>query len=188
MRKPAAVYSTFGLSKEALSKMCSPQTASAIGQFSPVGGAVLGYLGQNAAASANREAANISYAQNENAASQRYTQIGQEQSENTINAAIARARAEGSISASASSMGSDASTTGRQVQAADFATGMQLGRMDINSENQRIATADQEQVNWLNRQSQINSVAPQSPLVLGVHLAANAAQAAADYAKMGGRY
>ena len=47
---------------------------------------------------------------------------------------------------------------------------------------------DQEQANWINRQSQINSVMPGNPLALGVELIGSGAKGAADYAKMGGRF
>lgn len=168
--------------------MCDPLSISAVTTAVSMASAGMAYIGQNQQAAANQQAANVAYAQNENSAQQRYTQIGQEQSENTVNAAIARAKAQGGVSASASSFGFGEDTTGRLSQAADFASGRQLSLMDVNSENQRVATGDQEQANWLNRQSQINSVMPGNPLALGVNLAGDAAKGAADYSKMGGRY
>lgn len=151
-------------------------------------GAGAGFLGQNAAAKANQQAAGIAYGANSNEIQQRYAQIDQQQSANTVNADIARAQAQGKVSASASSFGGDAQTSARASNAASFSVGQQLGVEDTNSENARVAAGNDQTSAFIQEQSQINKVQPGNPLALGISLAGDAASGAADYSKLGGKF
>lgn len=172
--------------------MCDPITAIAVLSTATaavgVASAVSQYQGQKEAYSDNKEAANLGYAANENVAAQKGMQISQEQSQNTLQAAIARAKAEGRVSASASSFGGTYTTAARDVAGVDFQVGQQLGVANINTQNQRLALADQETSNWYDRQNQINSVAKASPAQLGIGIASAALQGASTYKSLGGRF
>lgn len=168
--------------------MCGPLLLAAVPAAIASAGAIAGFIGQGQASASNTTAANLSYAANQNVLGQRSVQIDQEQSQNTLNAAIARASAEGKVSASASSFGGDASTTTRQVNAADFSVGKQIGVEDINSQNQRLQVANDQTSDFYARQSQINKVPPPSPLSLGLSIAGDAAEGAANYSKLGGKF
>lgn len=168
--------------------MCGPLALAAIPAATSAAGSITGYLGQSAAYGANKTAAGLTYAANQNDLATRAGQIDQQQSANTVEAAIARASAEGKVSASASSFGGDASTTARAANAASFSVGQQLGNEDINSENQRIGVAQDQTNDFIARQSQINKVAAPSAASLGVGLAGVAATGASTYAKLGGQF
>lgn len=147
---------------------------------------IFGFLGQGAAYKANVQAAKVGFANSYDIEQTRRVQIDQQESENTVSAMINAAAARGRISASASSMGADAATTTQQINAADVDVGRNLGLEDVNSQNQRIQSAQNLTNASLKEQSQINSVAKPNLLALGFNLVGDAASSATQALKLAG--
>lgn len=169
--------------------MCDPVTALAVvSTATAAASSVASFVGQGQKYGQNEIAANLAYASNQNVDAQKATQVDQQQSQNTLEAAIARAKGLGRVSASASSMGADAASTAADVQGVDFSVGRQLGVENINASNSRLQIANDETGNWFRKQSQINSVEQASPAALGIGLAGDALSGATTYAKLGGRF
>lgn len=149
---------------------------------------VAGQVGQANAYNANSQAAQVGYEARFNDMQHQAVQVDQQQSENTETAVINRARAAGAISASASSFGMGPSSTATAENAAAVSANRALAIQDINSESQRGQVGSEATSSYLQKVSQINSVARPSPLsmILGI---GNAALGGADlYSKLGGHF
>jgi hypothetical protein len=168
--------------------VCDPLSLAAASTAVSGASSVMGFVGQGQAAAANARSANYAYAGTYDTEQQREAQIDQQQAGNTVQAAIDRTVAEGRVSASASSFGGDRQTAIGEVNSVANQNERALGTENINSENQRTQVATDLTGAELERQSQINRVQPESPLALGVGLAGDAAQGAATYSKLGGRF
>ena len=168
--------------------MCDPVSLGLA--FAAVGAtsSVMGFVGQNQAASANRRAADLSYANTENQLALKGSQVDAQQSENTVQAAIARITGQGRISASASSMGSDAASATRGANAVDFGVGRGLSIENINSDSQRQAIGGEEANAFYAHQSQVNSVLPQSPIQLALGLAKSGLGGVSTFSQFGGTF
>ena len=168
--------------------MCDPSLLAAAQVVPAMVSSVMGFVGQNQAAAANKKAANLSYANTENQLTQKASQVDAQQSENTVQAAISRITSQGRISASASSFGADASGATREANAADFAVGRGLSIENVNSDNQRVAIGGEQDNAFYARQSQINQVLPQSPIQLALGLAKAANAGIGAFAQFGGTF
>lgn len=168
--------------------MCDPISLASAGTAVAGGKSILSFLGQNAASAANTRAANLSYANTSNQLAQRSSQIDAQESQNTVQAMIDRVTAQGRISASASSMGSDTATTTREGSAANFSVGRALGIEDTNSQNQRQDVGNQLDNAFYARQTQENQVLPGNPISLALGLGGDAVGGAGDYLKLGGQF
>jgi len=166
--------------------LCDPVSLTAMTFATGAAKSVLGFIGQNQAAEANKQAANAAFANTSNSLAEQRVQIDRQQSENTVSAMINAAANRGKVSASASSMGADAATTTQLVNAGNFDVGRALSIADTNSESMRIRNSQDLTDANIKRQSQINQVLPQSPLELALNLSGNAISSAGDYLKLKG--
>lgn len=168
--------------------MCVPIAMAAATTAMSAASSIMGFIGQNQASQENKEAANLGYAATANESAEQATQIDQQQSENTMNAVIARVASQGRISASAASLGGGAESTTAQQNAAAFASGRDLSVEDINSEGQRLQVMNQLNAADMRRRTQIASVQPASPLSLILGLGGDALKGATEFSQLGGRF
>lgn len=168
--------------------MCDPISLAAAGSAVSAGSSIFGFLGQNAAAKANEQAANLGYANAWNQGQQEAHQIDQQQSVNTVNAIIEQRSRQGQISASASAFGQGAESTAGEEVATNVQASRQIGVAAENAQNQRLQVSNQLQSADLARRSQIMQVQPESPLSLVLGIAQSGIQGANTFAGVGGRF
>lgn len=119
--------------------MCDPLTASAVATAGlSIGQAGLAYAGQNQASQTAGRYANLNYAQARETASIRANQQDQAQSEDAFDTAIAGAKAQGDIVASASDLGASPGSIAHSLNSAMFGLGRQATAEAINDNNQRL--------------------------------------------------
>jgi hypothetical protein len=168
--------------------MCDPVsiavTTAAVGAAS----SYMGFQGATQQAHANANAANLQASSTYNALGEQEGQIDAQQSENTVSALIDRAKAQGSISASASSFGTGGSTTTALANAADNEAGRALSVEDLNSQSQRLQVQNQLQGADITRRNKIASMPAPSPLTLVLGMAKAGLQGTSAYTSAGGRF
>lgn len=156
--------------------MCDPVMIGAATAALSIGQAAMTYVGANQAYEANRQAANLSYAQDSNAIGRQQVQLDQERSESALDTAIASLQAQGEIAASAASSGLASSSIIRSVNAEMFGIGRNATAEEKNNLNRRVELASSRSEADLRRQNQINSRSRSSLLELGVNVGAGALQ------------
>lgn len=163
--------------------MCDPLTISAAAMFAlGTAESVMTHVGTNQAYKANKEAANYSFARDTDAINRQDAQIQAENSERTFDTAIAIAKDQGAIAASASSRGGlSGSSIASQLNAGMFGVGRQATAEDINFRNQRTEIANSRTDAELRRQNQINSKPRSGALQLGLGIAKAGASAYQSY-------
>ncbi len=150
--------------------MCDPISIGAATAALAVGTAVADHVGTNQAYEANRQAANYNYANDLTTLGQKRVELDQQKSENAFDTAIATARENGRIAASAGDQGLGSSSIVQQLNSGMFGIGRQAGAEDLNDRNTRIQLAQETTGADIRRQSQINSKSRSSgvQLALGV--------------------
>jgi multidrug efflux pump subunit AcrA (membrane-fusion protein) len=148
--------------------VCDPVTIGIATAALAVGGAVMDHVGTNQAYHANELAANLNYAQQSNTLGRKAVELDQAKSEDAADTAIATARAQGEISASASDQGLGAPSVSSALHASMFGIGRQASIADLNDANARAQIAAERQGANLSRQSQIASKSRSSLLQLGL--------------------
>lgn len=151
--------------------------------------AVSSYVGQNAMAKANKEAANYNYAREIDAVNRQDSQLQQENSQQHFDTALTSLKARGDIAASASDMGLSSSSLISQVNANMFGVGRQASIEQRNFDNQRYELANSRVDADVRRVSQINKVpkATVASLVLGIGQAGLSAVNASNAASKAGQ-
>lgn len=168
--------------------MCDPLTIGMVTAGVGALSSVAGFIGQQQAYKANVESANVGYMAKMNDLNTQAVQIDRQQSENTASAVIARAKAAGAISASASSFGIGPQSAAAAENASDVAINRDLAIRNINSESQRLQNASERTGAALSRQSQIAQVPKANPLSLALGLAGSALGGVDEFSKLGGRF
>lgn len=168
--------------------MCDPLTIALVTTAASAGSAIMSFQGQRAAKKANDQAANMTYANTYNELGNRNIQIDQQQSENSVEAAINQHVLQGRISASAGAMGLTGGTTKSLEVSAANQVGRALSLERLTSENQRIQQGTEYNAAGIRRVSQINSVAKPSIAKLGFDLAKSGLQGANAYSDAGGKF
>jgi len=148
--------------------MCDPVTIGLTTAALSIASTVTGYIGQNQAYEANRQASNLNYAREMEAVGRQQVQLDKKASENAFDTAIATVRAQGDISASASDRGLSTQSIAQQLNATMFGIGRQATAEDINDQSVRDNLAASKTDADLRRQSQINSVQKGSALSLAI--------------------
>lgn len=167
--------------------MCDPVSLTAATFAISAATTGLAFQGQREQAKGARTAANLSYAQGQNELGQRNVQIDAQQSENTVQALINAAAERGAISASASDMGMSASTTKRLENAAANEAGRGLSIQDLNSDNQRLQSANLSIGQNIERDSTVRANKGPGLASLALGIAGDAVGAAGTYSKLGGK-
>lgn len=168
--------------------MCDPVSIG-LATFA-VGAAQQGveFLGERQAYKANKVAANLNYANQSDIISQKRVQLDQEHSENALDTAIATVKAQGSVAASAASMGMSSASIVGALNADMFGIGRQAGAEQANDNNQRLQLANEARGAAISRESQIMSVAKPGLLNLGIGFASSALKGAGAYSTAGGKF
>jgi hypothetical protein len=150
--------------------MCSPMALAAAAAALAIGGEVSKFVGQNQAAAANKQAANINYGRTIQATNDKAVQLDQAKSENAVDTAITSIQSEGRIAASASEQGLAPTSIVQALNANQFGIGRNVVAEDINDENARKQLTAQREGAQMTRYSQIASVPKGSVtgLVLGI--------------------
>lgn len=156
--------------------MCDPVTIGVATLALSAGEAVMTHVGTNQAYQANKDAANLSYAQESNAIGRQKAQLDSQRSEDVFDTAIATLKSQGEIAASASSQGLASSSIVRSLNADMFGIGRNATIEQRNNTNQQIELANSRTDAELRRQNQINSAPRSSLLQLGVNLGKSALQ------------
>jgi len=132
---------------------------AAISSFAlQAGSSVLGFVGQNQAASANRDAANIDHARDTDALNRRQVELDQIDTENAVDTAIASLQAEGQIAASATARGLAGPSVVQALNASMFGVARDVTAEHITDQNQRLGIARSREDADVRRQSRINQV------------------------------
>jgi len=164
--------------------MCDPLTIGTAATLAlSVGQQVLTHVGTNQAYKANQQAANYSFARDQEAINRQDAQLQAENSESAFDTAIAIAQDQGAIAASASTQGLAAGSIASQLNAGMFGVGRQATAEDINFRNQRQEIANSRTDAELRRQNQINSRPRSGALQLAVGIAGSAADAYSSFNK-----
>lgn len=161
--------------------MCDPVTIGAATLALSATQSVMTYIGTNQAYAANKEAANIDYAREQDALGRQQTQLQQENSEAAFDTALATLKAEGGVAASASSRGLAQSSVIRAVNSEMFGIGRQRTAEQQNFRARNVELANSRTDAAVRRQSRINSAPRSSILQLGVNLAGDALSGAGAY-------
>lgn len=162
--------------------MCDPLTISAAAAAAlSMGQAAMTHIGTNRAYAANEQAANLGYAQDQNALGQQQVQLDQERSQSALDTAISTLQAQGQIAASASSSGLASSSLIHSVNASMFGIGRQVDAEKTNDFNTRQAIAASRTEADLKRQNQINSRTRSSGLELALGIAQAGAKGYSTY-------
>lgn len=149
--------------------MCDPITATAVATAAlSVGQAVATHVGTNQAYHANEKAANYNYANDLTTLEQKRVELDQNRSENAFDTAIATAKEQGRIAASASDQGLGAVSIVGALNAGMFGIGRNAEVEDINDSNARLQLAQERTGADIRRQSQINSKPRSSALQLAL--------------------
>jgi hypothetical protein len=148
--------------------MCGPAAIGAAAGGLAVGEAVMTHIGTNQAYKANKKAANFNYANDLTTLGQKQVELDQEGSENAFDTAIATAREQGRITASASDQGLASSSIISSINAGMFGIGRQAEVERINDQNSRIQLGQERTGADIRRQSQINSKPRSSGLQLAL--------------------
>lgn len=154
--------------------MCDPVSIGVATFALSSASAVMQHVGQNQAYEANRQAANLSLARDNDALNRQQVQLDQQRSENVLDTAITTLKSQGEIAASASSQGLASSSIVRSLNADMFGIGRQATAEQKNDLNQRVELANSRTDAQLRRQNQINSMRKSSLLELGVNLGQSA--------------
>lgn len=152
--------------------MCAPIAIAAATAALSVGSAVVQHIGTNQAYQANKLAANFNYANDLQNLGQKRVELDQERSENAFDTAIATAKEQGRIAASATDQGLAPTSIVQQLNASMSGIGRQAGVEDTNDQNARIQLAQEATGADIRRQSQINS----KPRSSGIQLALGVGQ------------
>jgi hypothetical protein len=152
-----------------------------------VGQAVTTHIGTNQAYSANKQAANYNYANDLTTLGQKRVELDQARSENAFDTAIATAREQGRIVASATDQGLAPTSITQQLNSAMFGIGRQAMAEDTNDQNARIQLAQERTGADIRRQSQINSKPRSSGVQLALGVGQGLLSGANTYKSAGGR-
>lgn len=162
--------------------MCDPVTISAAALFAlQAGSQVAGHIGTNQAYKANQQAANYSFARDTEAINRQDAQLQAENSERSFDTAIAIAKDQGAIAASAATQGLAAGSIASQLNAGMFGIGRQATAEDVNFRNQRQEVANSRTDAELRRQNQINSRPRSGALQLALGIGEAAASSYSSY-------
>lgn len=137
--------------------MCNPVLIGVAVAALSVGSAVVEHVGTNQAYAANKQGANLNYANQREVIQQKAVQLDQEKSETAFDTAIATAQAQGSIAASASDQGLGAPSIAQALHADMFGIGRQQSLADLNDSNARAQLANERKGADITRQTTINS-------------------------------
>jgi len=166
--------------------MCNPMFLAAASTAIGVVRAGAEYVGGRKLASAQELAVNQTAAEQSNVLARRDVQIGAQASEDRVNAIINAVAAQGRISASASSMGSDAATVAQMSNAEAFKAGRGASIQDLNTQNALAENQQARRNNELERVSKINTIQKPTPLSLVLGIAQAGLQGANTYYATGG--
>lgn len=150
--------------------MCEPTLIAAATFALGATEAVSSYVGQNQLHRQATQTANYNFAREQDALTRQDTQLQQERSEAALDTAIATARAQGAISASASDFGTAPSSLAHQLNASLFGIGRQVTLDDINFRNQRRELQERRTDAEIRRQNTIaaHPSASSASLLLGL--------------------
>lgn len=140
-----------------------------------IGGAVMGYMGQNQANKDNQQAANLNAANQYTVREQNRAQNDQKSAEERVNLAVESAQNFGRIAQSSSTMGLGASTTAQAINASEVATGRARAVGDQNFLFGRAQYGNDLYGDQLAKASQINSVPKGNPAALALGIIGGAA-------------
>lgn len=167
--------------------MCDPLSLAAVTTVLSVGGEALGFVGQNQLAAQNKTAANLAYAEDQNAISRRSAELDQTVSENAFDTAVTTAQEQGRISASAADRGLGSSSFISAINASQFGIGRQVSAELLNDQNARTQLASERQASGIRRDNQIRSVPKSNPLSLALGIGKGALAGFNTYSGLGGR-
>lgn len=117
--------------------MCDPVTLAVIATTVSAGSAYLGYQGQQQAAADGQAAANINFAQRNEALSAERAQVDASRTEDAVDREIESAKSSGRIAASINEMGLGGQTGTQLVNTNAFETGRASSISELNFQNQR---------------------------------------------------
>lgn len=152
-----------------------------------VGSATTGFALQHQQSDATERAAYMGYGQTATGLAQQASQIDAQQTENRVEAAIARSAAQGRLSNSLSSMGVTGATATAQTSAVDNQVGRAISIQDLNSQNARVQNAYELQGAALQRDSRIASTPRPSPIQLALGIGEAGLQATSLKASIDGK-
>lgn len=167
--------------------MCDPMTMAAATFAVGAVQQVTQYAGEKQAYSANKVAANLNYANQSDILGQKRVELDQQKSENALDTAIATVQAQGSVAASAASLGMSSASIVGALHADMFGIGRQAGAENTNDQNQRLQLANEQRGADLTRVSQIASVSKPGLLDLGLGIGAAALKSVGTYSTLGGK-
>lgn len=168
--------------------MCDPLSIALTTAAVSAGSATLGFSAEKQQAAGARAAAGQNFALAYNADADRNVQISAQKSENTVDALIAKAQAQGRISASAGSLGIADATVAAQSNAAGFDIGRQASINDLNSQNQGAEVLRDISGAEASRQAKIKANQGPGYLQLVFGLAKAGLQGAGAYTSAGGSF
>jgi hypothetical protein len=168
--------------------MCDPVTIAVTTAAVSAASSIMGFEGATQQSHQNANAANATYANTYNALEEQRGQIDAQASENSVSALIDRVKAQGAISASASSMGTGGATSKELANAADFDAGRSLSIENLNTQGQRLQVQNQLGAADITRRNKIASMPAPSPLSLVLGLAKAGLQGAGGYEQAGGKF
>lgn len=151
--------------------MCDPLTISAVATAAlSIGSSVLEYQGTREAYAQNQAMANYNYALDRETLGRKAVELDQAKSENAVDTAIAAARAQGDIAASASEQGLSSGSIIRAVNASMFGLGRDYSAEQINDQSQRVQLAADARGAEIARRNQIaqRPKASKAGLAIGV--------------------
>lgn len=171
--------------------MCEPATLTTLALVA--GGAsaaktVMGFIGQQQAASANKKAANLNYNLKVEQASRQNAQLSEQQTQTALTDAVTIAQNFGRIATSASSLGLGRTTAHRLLGVAATGANRALAANEANYANKRVDLQTELTGASIQRSSQIASVPSPTYGELALNLIGDAADTASNYAALGGKF
>lgn len=168
--------------------MCDPITIAAATFAVGAAQQVSQYAGEKQAYAANKTAANLNFANQQDILGQKRVQLDQQRSENALDTAIATVKAQGSVAASAASMGMSSASIVGALNADMFGIGRQYSAEQTNDQNQRLQLANESRGAAISRESQIMQVSKPGLADLALGIGGAALKGASAYSTAGGKF
>lgn len=168
--------------------MCSPQIAGSAQGVLSMAQTITSFIGAQQAYSANRQAANLNFANKTNALNAENTQLSEQSSEDHVSNAIKSAQQYGRIASTAASLGLGLSTLSPYLGAAQANVGRTQAIEDLNTSAKRQNIVAQQTGAEQERVSTIISKAKPNLLNLALNLGTDAVGGTATFAQTGGKF
>lgn len=168
--------------------MCDPISLGVASTALGIGSAVSEYTGGQAAYKANKQQANLQFANTSNTISTQANQLSQQESDNALKTAILSAQTEGRIANSAADRGVGGSSLVQAINAGMFGIGVNASNDSQNITNERQQLSENLSGAGITRQSQINSVTRPNDLSLLLGIGKAGLQGASTFAGVGGKF